>query len=153
MLHIKKDILTNKFVKLIEENYQVIVEHFMNDVLKNEKTSAFRRFDQQKLYEIGQRICRELSSYVIKDLPKEKVEEYYIKIGKERHSQNVPASHVFHALVILKRHMWLFVRKRMESDLSDYSQALHLNDRIVLFFDRASFAMLKGYEEEMEKMW
>ncbi len=147
------EMISNKFVSLVEENNQSIVEHFMNDVLKNSKTTAFRNFNQSTLYEIGSRICRELSSWVAKDLPQEKVQEYYIKIGKERKKQGVPASEVFQALVILKRHMWLFIRSNIGNDAEELTQALKLNDRIVLFFDRATHAMLHGFEIDERKMF
>lgn len=147
------EMITNKFVRLVEENNQAIVEHFMNDVLKHNKTVSFRNFDQQTLYNIGSRICKELSSWVAKDLPKEKVEEYYIKIGRERKSQGFFVSEVFQALVILKRHMWLFIRDNLENNIEELSQALALNDRVVLFFDRATRGLLLGFEEDERKLF
>ena len=147
----KDTMIANKFVRLIEDNQQIIVEQFMNDVLKNPKTVAYRNFDQSDLYEIGSRVCRELSKWLTKDLPKEDVKNFYRKIGKMRLEEGIPQSHVFQALVLLKRHMWLFVRRQIDNDIHDYKQAMMLSDRVVLFFDRAAYYMMVGYEEEMDR--
>ncbi len=153
MNRITNNIVQNRFVRIIEENHQEIIEHFMNDVLHNKKTVAYRKLDQQDLYEIGFRVYSELSKWIAKDLPKEEVKQYYHKLGKIRLNEGVPASQFFQALVLLKRHMWLFVRKQLENEITDYKQAMEISDRVVLFFDRAAYYMLTGYEAETEKKW
>jgi hypothetical protein len=153
MRDITSNLLANKFVKLVEENHQVIVERYMNDLLKNEKTVAYRNLDKQKIYEIGDNVYRELSQWLSKGLQKQEIENFYEKLGKMRYQQGVPASQVFHALVLLKRHMWLFVKQRLENDITDYKQLIELVNRVLLFFDRAVYHMLSGYEKEMAKRW
>jgi hypothetical protein len=153
MNRITNNIIQNKFVGLIEENHQEIIEHFMNDVLHNKKTVAYRKLDQHDLYEIGSRVYRELSKWIAKDLPKEEVKQYYHKLGQVRQKEGVPASQFFQALVLLKRHLWLFIRKQLENEITDYKQAMQINDRVVLFFDRAAYYMLTGYEEDTGKKW
>jgi len=153
MNRITNSIIANKFVRLIEENHEEIIEHFMNDLLHNKKTVAYRKLDPQEIYEIGSRVYRELSKWVAKDLPKEEVKEYYRKLGKIRMAEGIPASQFFQALVLLKRHMWLFVRRQLENEITDYKQAMEVSDRVVLFFDRAAYYMLIGYEEEAAKKW
>jgi hypothetical protein len=153
MNRITNSIITNKFVRLIEENHQQIIEHFMNDVLRNKKTVAYAKLDAHDLYEIGGRVYRELSKWIAKDLPKEEVKAYYHKLGKIRHTEGIPASEFFQALVLLKRHLWLFIRTQLENEFTDYKQAMEVSNRIVLFFDRAAYYMLTGYEDEIGKKW
>lgn len=151
MLPIKDNIIANKFVRLIEENHQGIVEHFMNDILKNPKTNAYRNFDKQRLYEIGNRVYRELSKWILQSMNKDEVENLYIDLGKMRKEEGIPESQVFQALVLLKRHMWLFIKKQMENDIKDYKQAMDISDKVVLFFDRAAYYMMVGYEQELQR--
>lgn len=153
MNRITKSILSNKFVRLIEENHQVIIEHFMNDVLRNKKTVSYAKLDANDLYEIGSRVYRELSKWIAKDLPKEEVKLYYQKLGMIRRNEGIPASEFFQALVLLKRHLWLFIQGELENEMTDYKQAMEVNNRVVLFFDRAAYYMLTGYEEEYRKKW
>jgi hypothetical protein len=147
------NLLANKFVKLIQENHQEIVERYMNDLLKNEKTAAYRSLDRQMIYEIGDNVYRELSQWLSKGLQKQDVENFYQKLGKMRLQQGVPASQVFHALVLLKRHMWLYVSQSLENDITDYKQVMDLINRVILFFDKAIYYMLQGHEKEMIKRW
>ncbi|MCU0848641.1 MAG: hypothetical protein MUD12_12215 [Spirochaetes bacterium] len=151
MIKTSNDITTNKFVRLIEENHQEIIEYFMNDIIKNKKTTAYRNLDSQKLYEIGSRVYRELSRWVTKELTKEEVKEYYFKLSKVRITQGIPAAQVFQAQVLLKRHMWLFIMKHLGNDITDYKQVVDLINRVIVFFDRAAYYTLAGYEEELNK--
>jgi hypothetical protein len=153
MNRITNSITTNRFVRLIEENHQEIIEHFMNDVLHNKKTEGYRKLDAQELYEIGSRVYREMSKWVAKDLPKEEMKEYYKKLGKVRLHEGIPSPQFFQALVLLKRHMWLFIKRQLDNEMTDYKLAMEVSDRVVLFFDRAAYYMLVGYEEELGRRW
>ncbi len=152
-MDISTNLLANKFVKLIEDNHQEIVERYMNDLLRNEKTAGYRSLNRQMIYEIGDNVYRELSQWLSKGIQKQEIQNFYEKLGKMRLQQGVPASQVFHALVLLKRHMWLFVNQSLENDITDYKQAVDLINRVILFFDRAIFYMLQGHEKEMAKRW
>ena len=149
----KRDILTNRFVELVEGNHQEITELFMNDLLRNPDTFAYRNLDRQMVYESANSIYRDISKWIVKDFPKEEIAQTFRQLGRERHKQGIPFSQVHRALVLLKRHLWVFVLKKIEEDLHVYVQALDLNNRVVLYFDRASFFMLQGYEEMLKKRW
>jgi len=147
----KPNMLYNRFVKLIEEHHQAITERFMNDLLRNPDTAAYHNLDRQKIYEASDVVYRDLSKWITKDFPKSKIEEKYRKLGHDRFSQGVPASQVQKALTLQKRHLWLFVMDKLYSDLTSYREAVELNNRVVLYFDRATFFMLQGYEEILKK--
>ena len=151
MYNLRDNILANKFVRLIEDNYEELVEHFMNDVLKNEFTTSYQSLDPHRVYEIGLRVYRELSRWVQKSLPKEEIDDYYRRLAKERISQGITFTQVFEALVLLKKQILLFLGRRMEEDLFDYKQVKELIGRVVWFFDRAALQMLIGYEEALKK--
>ena len=153
MRNIMNNLIANKFVKLIEENHQIIVEQYMNDLLRNKKTAAYRNLDRQVIYEIGDKVYRELSLWLSKGRSEREIDNFYEKLGKMRLQQGIPASQVFHALVLLKRHMWLFVKQRLENDVVEYQQAIDLVNRVILFFDRAIYHMLIGHEKEMANPW
>jgi hypothetical protein len=142
----KKNILYNRFVRLIEENHQEITERFMNDLLKNPDTRAYANIDRNSIYESSDRVYRDLSRWITKDHPKDVIRDHYMKLGRDRLDQGVPQSQVQKALVLQKRHLWLFVMDKLYGDLTSYKEAVDLNNRVVLFFDRATHYMLQGYE-------
>lgn len=141
----KQNILLNRFVKLIEENHEELTEIFMNDLLKHPETEAYRNSDRDEIYRFSDLMYRDLSLWISREFSKEKIEERYGKMGKERFEAGIPVEQVLKALVLQRRHIWLFVMNRMYDDMTDYMEALELNNRVTLYFDRAMIAMVKGY--------
>ncbi len=66
-------------------------------------------------------------------------------MGKERCDAGIPIEQVLKALMLQRRHLWLFVMNRMYDDKTDYMEALELNNRVTLYFDRAMIAIVRGY--------
>jgi len=147
------NILENRFVEIIEENHQGITEQYMNDLLKNQDTVAYRNIDRQKIYEESDRIYRELSKWIVKQYSKSEISRYYHKLGQDKFDQGVPFSQAQKALVLQRRHLWLFILDKLYYDASLYKEALELNNRVVLYFDRAMFSLLEGYESRIYKKW
>lgn len=145
----KPNILFNRFVKLVEDNHQAITEAFMNDLLKNADTDAYRSMDRAEIYEASDTVYRDLSTWIAKSYPKERIEERYLRIGKDRFDGGVPFAQVQKAMTLQKRHLWLFVMDKLYDDATAYREALELNNRVVLYFDRATFYMLKAYQREL----
>ena len=144
----KSSLLFNRFVRLVEENHQEITERFMNDLLKNPDTMAYRsNADREMIYQSSDSVYRDLSQWIDREYPKEKIAEHYEKIGRERRGLGIPVSQVQKAMVLQKRHLWLFVMDKLYDDLTSYKEAVDLNNRVVLFFDRATTFMLRGYED------
>ena len=143
----KKSVLLNRFVKLIEEKHLEITEAFMNDLLKKPDTAAYHAIDRYTMYEASDMIYRDLSTWIAKEYPKKKIEERYLKIGKERFAMGIPFPQVQKAIVLQKRHLWLFVIDKLYDDKTAYMEALELNNRVTLYFDRAVHYMLQGYHD------
>lgn len=147
-----KNILMNKFIKLIEDNYEQITEQFMNDLLRHPETVAYRNADHDTVYRSSIFIFKDLSTWISREFSKEKIEERYITIGRERFEMGIPIQQVMKGLILQRRHIWLFVMDKMYDDKTDYMDALELNNRVTLYFDRAMMAVLKGYNDMINKL-
>jgi hypothetical protein len=141
----KKTILVNKFVKLIEEHHEELTEIFMNDLFRHPETDAYRNTDRDDIYRFSDLVYKDLSVWISKEFSKEKIEDRYGKMGMERCEAGIPVEQVMKALMLQRRHIWLFVMNKMYDDMTDYMEALELNNRVTLYFDRAMIAMVKGY--------
>ena len=81
-------------------------------------------------------------------IPKEDIAEYYTALGKQRSKEGFALSEVIQALIITRRNIWLKVLSEGLLDtVLDHHQALELNNRVVLFFDRAIYFTSLGYEK------
>ena len=112
----KKSILFNRFVELVVDSHQVITEQFMNDLLHNPDTTAYRSVDHSHIYELVDGIYRDLSTWIAREFPKKKIEEKYLKVARERFSMGIPFFQVQKAFVLMKRHLWLFVMDKLYDD-------------------------------------
>jgi len=146
-----KNLLSNRFVQLIEENHESLTEIFMNDLLKHPETTAYRRADHDEIYNASKMMYKDLSQWISHEFSKQKIEERYIRMGRERFDMGIPIQQVMKGLILQRRHIWLFVMNRMYDDMTDYMEALELNNRVTLYFDRAMLASLKGYMEMMNR--
>jgi hypothetical protein len=142
-------LLFNRFVRLVEDNYEELTESFMNDLLRNPDTVAYRSADREIIFQASEIIYRDLSKWISREFSKEKIRERYERIGKERYNMDIPLDQVFKAMVLQRRHLWLFVIDKLYDDTTAYREALELNNRVTLYFDRAMYFMLHGYQRRM----
>lgn len=143
-----------KLVKLIEDNTDELTRRVCNDLLAREETMAYRGISKDIICERAADVYGRLVSW----LRKEKrfhdgdIRKYYMDLGRRRFHEGIPFSTVAMDFMLQKRHLWLFVTEKQFFD-STYEcyQALELNNRVVLFFDRVIYFAALGYEEEMCK--
>ncbi|TFG91783.1 MAG: hypothetical protein E4H15_05165 [Syntrophobacterales bacterium] len=69
-------------------------------------------------------------------------------MGAQRRKEGFALSEVIQALITTRRYLWLKVLSDGLLDTAlDLHKGLDLNNRVVLFFDRAIYFTAKGYEK------
>lgn len=140
----------SRLIKLIEDNADELTNRVCKDLLTREETKSYRTLTQDLLRDRIYDVYSRLDSWLNKKMQIGEVQQYYSDMGKKRFREGIPLHEVIMALMIIKRHLWLYVRENQFFD-STYEcyQALELNNKVVLFFDRAIFFTIVGYEEEL----
>ena len=140
----------SRLIKLIEDNADELTNRVCKDLLTREETKSYRTLTQDLLRDRIYDVYSRLDSWLNKKMQTGEVQQYYSDMGKKRFREGIPLHEVIMALMIIKRHLWLYVRENQFFD-STYEcyQALELNNKVVLFFDRAIFFTIVGYEEEL----
>ena len=101
----------------------------------------------EKAEEILDRLDGLVYSYSFHET-KEEIAEHYTALGAQRKREGFKASEVIQALIIIRRHLWLkILAEGFIDNVLELNQALALNNRVILFFDRAIHYTIKGYEE------
>lgn len=140
----------SRLIKLIEDNASELTNRVCKDLLTREETKSYRALPEglvrDRIYDVYSR----LDSWLNKKKHTGEVQKYYSDMGKKRFREGIPLHEVVMALMIIKRHLWLYVRENQFFD-STYEcyQALEMNNKVVLFFDRAIYFTIIGYEEEL----
>ncbi len=144
--------ISEKMVTLIKENADELAKRLCKDLLSREETKSYRKLNEDIVYERVFDVYNRLDSWLQKDKSKGEIRDHYIALGKKRFSEGIPLTEVVMALMLIKRHLWLYVLEKHFFDSSyEFQQALEFNNRVVLFFDRAIYFATMGYEKELRK--
>jgi len=145
-------ILAGKLVRTIEKNSDIIADRWVQEVTSSRYTRSYWREDSEDLHNRAEGVCRRIGYFLDRRFPKEKLASFYRRMGKARKEQGYPVEEVIMALFLLKRQIWLFIlQEGMLSSHLELYQALELNNRVVLYFDRAAYYVTLAYSEEEEK--
>jgi hypothetical protein len=145
-------IVATKLIKIIEKNSDVIADKWVDEVTTSPYTRSYWNVSREELHERATGITDRMGYYLGRRLPKERFASFYRRVGQARKAQGYAVEEVVMALLLLKRHIWLFVLQEglLSANLELY-QALELNNRVVLYFDRAIYFVAQAYSQEEEK--
>jgi hypothetical protein len=144
--------ISEQIITMIKDNADKLTARLCKDLLSREETKGYRKLDKDLVYERVFDVYSRLDSWLEGNKVKGEVRDHYLKLGVQRFHEGIPLSDVVMTLMLIKRHLWLYV---MEMNIYDSSfqlmQALEFNNRVVLFFDRAIYFTTVGYETESRK--
>jgi len=139
--------ISDELVKLIERNADQLTNSWLRDVQKHASTPTYHTYDNKKLYQRAFEVYSQLGKWISRETTKKDIAEHYTALGSQRRKEGFALSEVIQALIITRRHVWLKVLSEGLLDTAlDLYKALELNNRVVLFFDRAIFFTITGYE-------
>lgn len=144
--------LSQKFVDLIEKNAEKLAREWLQDVRKNVHTPTYHTFDEDRLYQRAFNMYKNLGQWLNVQTPKEQTTKYYLKYGQDRCQEGFPLPELIYSFILFRRHLWLFILHSGFLDTAyELLRGLELNNRIILFFDRALHSMVLGYEDCLKK--
>ncbi|HEY5527458.1 MAG TPA: hypothetical protein VIK02_07745 [Candidatus Anoxymicrobiaceae bacterium] len=145
-------VVATKLVKIIEKNSSVIADRWVDDVTTLPYTRSYWNAPREELHERADSVCNRMGYFLGRRLPREKLAAFYKRLGEARRADGYGVEEVVMALMLLKRHIWLFVLQEgfLTTNLELY-QALELNNRVVLYFDRAIYYVTQAYSELDDK--
>ena len=141
--------LSQKLIDLIEKNAEILTRSWLHDVRQHGDTLSYHRYDEKKLHDSAFTIFSQIGKWVSRETSKEDIAKLFKSLGRERRADGFPLEEVIYAIILEKRHLWLKVLSSGMLDTAlDMHQALELNNRVVLFFDRAIHYTVQGYQED-----
>lgn len=144
--------LSQKFVELIEKNAEKLAREWLKDVRKNVHTPTYHTFDEDRLYQRAFNMYKNLGQWLNVQTPKEQTAKYYRKYGQDRCQEGFPLPELIYSLILFRRHLWLYILHSGFLDTAyELLRGLELNNRVILFFDRALHSVALGYEEGLKK--
>jgi hypothetical protein len=144
--------ISQSLVELIEKNADPLARQWLQDVSKNLHTPFYHTFNPDDLYERALNMYKRLGYWLSMEAPKEESARFYKKYGEDRYREGFPLPQLIYSFILFRRHLWLYILHAGFLDSAyELLRALELNNRVILFFDRALYNMALGYDESREK--
>lgn len=139
--------ISQKLVELIEHDADKLSTRWLEDVRKRPETPTYHNFDPDELYRRAHVVYSHLGKWISYETTKEEIAAHYTALGAQRRKEGFAISEVVEALILTRRYVWLKVLSDGLLDTAlDLHKALELNNRVILFFDRAIYYTILGYE-------
>jgi hypothetical protein len=139
--------LLPSLIRLIETHADELVDQVVKAVRTDPRTAFLHEVSEAELKRRGFDLYRNLGRW-LGEKSEADIEATYRENGYRRFQEGVPLSELVHALVLMKQHLWNFVRK---NDLPETATNLYSEEQLEMmvgqFFDKAVYHAVRGYEE------
>ncbi len=140
-----------RLVRLIESHADALAGGLEEKVQSSPQVIHFRTLPTHELRERVYEIYRHLGEWLLGKNELD-IEHRYREIGMRRARQKVPLSEVVQAIVLTKENLWDFLKSEAVMDRAiEIMGELELLQMLEMFFDRAIYYAVVGYEEEVAR--
>ncbi len=144
-----RSFLSDKLVRIIENNADTIARNWLEDVRTSKSTPSYALANRERTFQRSLTIISQFQKWLGGEYTDQHVRNFYKDLGKERKKEGFMLSEVISALSLLRKHIWEFaLLHHMWNRTIDIYMSLELENRMVLFFDRAAFHVVKGFEAQ-----
>ena len=144
--------ISQSLIELIEKNAEKLANQWLKDVTENLHTPFYHNFNPDHLYERSLNMYKRLGHWLSIQTPKEETAKFFKKYGQDRLREGFPLPELIYSFILFRRHLWLYILHVGFLDSAyELRRALELNNRVILFFDRAVHNIALGYEESKKK--
>ena len=134
-------------VKIIESRSDEIAMNWYRQVKHSDYTPSFEQISEEEALEMATNVYENLSHWLLPSSTHE-IKDSYEEFGKSLYWKGFKLSEIVMILVLIKRYLWLHLLDEglISTNLEIY-QALELNNRVILYFDKAIYHSIIGYKE------
>ena len=141
--------VTRRILDLVERHADELAKGWLAEINSDATTPTHGRFaDNAELYRRGHRIFGQIGQWINQDLTRDDLQKYWTTVGEQRHVEGFPLSEIVQSLGLIRKHFWQKVETEGLLDTAaDMCQAMELHNRVTLYFDRAIYFLVLGYEK------
>ncbi len=137
-----------EFAKFIERFHEQIKEAFIEDTFHKREILSHYQLGREMLEDLADNVVPEFTKNIDKRTPVEEIADKYVRLGIRCCEERLSYSEIVRAFILLKRHIWLFFQdSNFAGQPFDVRSIVALNNRTALFFDRAVYYFLVGFEQ------
>ncbi|NQU33453.1 MAG: NUDIX hydrolase [Bacteroidetes bacterium] len=147
----KTNFLSNKLIEVIENNIIYIAGLWIQNVKTNKSTPGYHSLSEDILQNRFLTDTQNYIKWLSGQLTGKEMRQYYRELGARRRKQGHSISELLSALSLIRKHIWEFaLTQGMWQKTIDIYRTLELERRMMLFFDKATYYVCKGFENHNE---
>jgi len=136
-----------KLIELIEKNPNEIARQWCRDVKTNAHTPAFHNLADEVLIPMATGFYGNFREMFTTEHPFEAAKKIFGKYAEERYEQGIPVQEAIYALVLMRRHIWLYAEfQAIFVSAIEHQQAAESLNRTILMFDYALYVITERYQ-------
>jgi len=143
-----QEMLSDALVRFMRDHAAEVAERWTEDVRTNPTTPSYRRVDPERLKEGAVRALSQFTRWLGGEEGDYEVRDFYRSVGEQHRRRGFALDEVISSLALFRKHIWTFARSQgvWRRPIEVY-RVLELDQRFVVFFDKAVYQAVKGYEK------
>ncbi len=143
---------TAKLVDLTQKNAEEIARQWAKDVKTNAKTGNYHHESEEKMIRQAREFYHHFQLMFFNESPYEEAREFFEKYAEERYREGIPLHEALYALILMRRHMWLYAEFQSLFDVEvQHRQAVDSLSRTILMFDYIIYIISRKFWKMMKQ--
>jgi hypothetical protein len=141
-----------KLIEITEKHADRIAAQWLGDVRANPKTPSYHSFSDEKALSHAIAFYRNFRALFSTEKAFDAAQKFFTRYADERYSEGIPLHEALYALILMRRHIWLFAEfQALFVSTVEHQQAAESLTRTILMFDYATYVITGRYEELMKR--
>lgn len=139
--------VARKLVRLVEADAEEMSRSYTREIRMIFEAPGYRNFDEREVHDRGHRVFSQFGRWISNEFSEKEMEEYWTALGRQRRQEGFTMSEIMISLCLIRRDIWQKIRNEGLLDTAeDLTDAMEIFGRIVNFFERAQYYVVRGYE-------
>jgi len=141
-------VFADRLASVTESHALEIAEQWAKAVRSNPKTPSFHDIPEECCILHAKDFYKNFVKVYFEEKPYPALEEFFTRYAEARFKEGIPLPETIHALLMLRRHMWLFADSQaIFISIIDQHQAVETINQTIRVFDQGIYLIIKRYEE------
>jgi hypothetical protein len=137
-----------KLIDLTERKAGDMAKRWAADVKKNHRTPSYHGLPEDRMIEQAISFYTNFRQMFFTENPYDTAKAFFTKYAEARYREKIPLQEALYALILMRRHMWLYAEFQATFITSiEQQQAAESLNRTILMFDYATYQITEKYQE------
>ncbi len=141
---------TAKLVDLTQKHAEAIARQWAKDVKTNAKTHSYHEASEENIVRQAKEFYNNFQIMFFNESPYEQAKEIFEQYAEERYKAGMPLHEALYALILMRRHMWLYAEFQSLFNEVEHRQAVESLSRTILMFDYIMYVVTRKFWRMMK---